>query len=59
MSVGLTGFAAGAGMALTIASGYSKNVKFKKQHKNLALVTAAVTILHVLLPKILYSRNNF
>lgn len=56
--VGMTGWGAGAGMVLTMASGYTKNKNFKKQHKNLALFTTIMTIAHVLLTKFKHSKKK-
>lgn len=54
----LTGLGAGVGLALTVASGYTKNKNFKKQHKNFAIATIVITVLHIFLPKLSFSRNN-
>lgn len=54
----ITGLAAGVGLALTIASGYSKNINFKKQHKHIAVATAIITAAHVLLPKFIFSKRK-
>ena len=42
-----TGYAATVSMGLALWSGVSKNKTFKKQHKSLAYLSAAFTILHI------------
>lgn len=42
-----TGYAATVSLGLATASGISKNKTFRKAHKPLAYVTAALTLLHI------------
>ena len=54
----ITGLTAGLGIALTMASGLTKNKTLKKQHKNIAVATAIITALHVLWTKFGYPRQK-
>ena len=42
-----TGYAAAAGIGLSVLSGLSKNKAIKKTHKPLSVLTAFFTILHI------------
>ena len=42
-----TGYAAAAGMGITLLSAVSKNKTFKKVHKSASWLTALLTILHI------------
>lgn len=43
-----TGYYAAAGLGLTIASAFSKNKRFRKSHKALSYITAAIVLIHLL-----------
>ena len=42
-----TGYAATVGLGLSVWSGVSRNKSFRKTHKLLAYITAALTLLHI------------
>ena len=42
-----TGYSATLGLGLAIASGISKNKSFRKAHKPLAYISAALSLLHI------------
>lgn len=42
-----TGYAAATGIALTIASNFSKNTTIKKTHKPLGWISAGLTLVHI------------
>lgn len=42
-----TGYAATAGLALSVWSGVSKNKSFRKKHKPIAYITALLTAVHI------------
>ena len=42
-----TGYAATAGLGLSVWSGISKNRNYRKQHKPLAYITAVLTAIHI------------
>lgn len=42
-----TGYAATAGLALSVMSGVSRNKSFRKMHTPMAYLTAALTAIHI------------
>lgn len=54
-----TGYAATAILTTSILSGVSKNRTFRKQHKTLAYLSAALTVLHVGLIEYYHSKFKF
>lgn len=51
-----TGYAATTALGLAVCSSVSKNKTFRRQHKNLAWITAILTAVHIGLVEYLHSK---